>query len=311
MSRKLQPINESNDKLKKIIRCKNGKEIASGTFGSVEICGKRRSRYAIKTFRPNSVQETKSEVKKNALEEVELNSEVIRRLGSKTRSVTLLIPDDSEINSETAYYFPTGDNCYIIYATCQGRSAIDLYDLQANKALRQDTSFWICGELSLKIRSLHKLGIYHNDIKRENVLACIRNRDGDTYIRLIDFGLSVINQSFSSSQYPGGTYKNLTPTLQKLIYRVLGFSDWKAITSLELTYKPYGKSFISDNRARDNFATVVTCCLILRGKAVDYKHPVIASLKRILSDLKNGDLNTVWNACKQYKESGRIIKDDK
>ena len=296
-------IRPTDSALRSIVACgRRGEEIGSGGFGTVRVCGRSKKRFAVKTFDERHRDE--------AAEEAEMNTLVIGCLGGKTRDITVLVPRSSgaAFDSETVYRFPSGDMSYIVFATCRGRTPIDAWNLQENVGMTPDNAMWICGEIARKVKALHDCGVYHNDVKRENVLACVRDSDGDVYVRLIDFGLATAERSFSSSAYPGGTYTRLTKDTSSLLARTLGVgqAELDGIASLQTKSRHNGKHFIADSRARELYAVVVTCCKLLRN-SLPQKHPVLNALATVVSDLRAADLSVIWKTVNRHSKNGNRL----
>jgi serine/threonine protein kinase len=276
-----------NSEIRTVLDCRTSAEIGTGGFGSVRTCGPSVSRFAVKTFKPGHNSSASAECL--ALQEAEMNDMVIRCLGKNTRNITLILPADGEANSTTVYRYPRGKNRYLLYGTCRQRRPIDLRDLLDDKIHLSDANvLWLATDIARKVASLHDCGLFHSDIKTENILACIRGRDGDAYVRVIDFGMATKANKVRLD--PGGSVKRMTSKLEKLFEEVLGMNNFSRIYALQISRE--GILFISDSAARDRFAYAVLACELVKGR-VGKAHDFCEALRNLLDDLIRGDLREV------------------
>jgi serine/threonine protein kinase len=271
--------------LRALLDCKGGAFAGSGGFGAVRSCAVpgrlRETRFAVKTFDWDSP----ARAEKAALQEARMNAIVSRRLGPLSREVTLILAARSPISSVTVYKTPRGKKRYVVYATCRGRRAVDLFELAREARLTEGDAVWIAADLSLKVAALHDRGVYHNDIKRENALACLRESDGDAFVRLIDFGAASTDRF--PALPPGGTFFAFTAEVRSLLTSVLGLGegDWSQLAALE--FSASGKRYIRDSAARDCVAYAFLACELVGG-LVGPGHALCRALKRLLLALPRG-----------------------
>nr|WRJ69638.1 putative protein kinase [Oceanusvirus sp.] len=287
--------------VKRVLDCTTRREIGTGSFGSVRTCGPSAARFAVKTFRPDDRGKT-DEADAAAAHEARMNDRVARCLGKNTRNITLILPDDGPIKSTIVYRYPRGKNRYLVYGTCRQRRVVDLFDIALERQLSRDNVLWLATEAARKIAALHDCGMFHNDIKSENVLACVRERDGDAYIRIIDFGLSTREKK--ALHYPGGTFKRVTSEVKRLFEEVLGMTDVSRIKALQISNG--GKKYIADSAARDRFACAVLACELVRGR-VDKDHDFCEALRVLLRDLLRGDLREVARSVTLDEKTARKL----
>ncbi|KAH9257966.1 hypothetical protein BASA81_003985 [Batrachochytrium salamandrivorans] len=167
-----------------------GVQLGKGSFGTVFLCTHLTTNeaFAVKVLSLNSSQMEDLSHKQRVLREIE----VMKRLNHP------FVVRLHQVISTDAYLF-------IIMELVFG---IDLYDQISSKkervgGMEEDLVQLLFYQLCCALDYMHcELGIIHRDVKPENILVC--NRDHETVIKLVDFGLSKsANQAGAENSFVG------------------------------------------------------------------------------------------------------------
>lgn len=94
-------------------------------------------------------------------------------------------------------YFETFENekfLYLVMEYCEGGELFDKLT-QTDEPFTEQEAAQIMKKLFHAISHCHSNGITHRDLKPENIMYKKKNAEGDTEIKIIDFGLSKQNKS--------------------------------------------------------------------------------------------------------------------
>jgi serine/threonine protein kinase len=107
--------------------------------------------------------------------------------------------------------------------------------LQSGRAAPWQAKAVLCGDVIKGLAALHEIGVVHGDIKCDNVLVCMEEKDGRPQAKLTDFGFSI----FLAELEPGarcsvpGTQPFCAPEASKSVERDgLAYTDYFSLGML-------------------------------------------------------------------------------
>ena len=200
--------------------------MGEGSYGSVFLVNRNNEKYVIKIIILRPHEYNKENVERN----------ILKRLQNKCSKYFLCIIE-SDVKDNTVFivtkYIP---------------DYVELQYLLKTYKIDIDYKIKITQDLLKGLKSMHKLGIIHRDIKLANILVKTPSgkiQDG-SYIKYIDYGFSClspdknIDSVFTESCYDRtvGTIEYFSPELaenwlyltdsyNKVIFRKLDFDNWK------------------------------------------------------------------------------------
>ena len=175
--RKVIKYKEINDKYIK------GEILGQGTFAKVRECIDKHSlkRYAVKIMKKDFLRRLGPNVKRNVEQEMQL----ISKLNHKNVMQMIDI-------------FSNKKKIYIFIEYCAG-VLTEIIDIAPDHRLpKWQTHHYFC-QLIDGLKYLHSMGVYHRDIKDENLLI-----DNSHNIKIADFGVSYVLDQFSQTDIING-----------------------------------------------------------------------------------------------------------
>lgn len=107
-----------------------------------------------------------------------------------------------------------------------------------DKNATENEARYLFRQVALGVAALHKAGIYHRDLKPDNMQMTIP----DGHVQLIDFGVSIMNDS-PKRDFTGASGYNVPEILLDQSYRPSLMDVWSLAISIYRTrfnFKPFG-----------------------------------------------------------------------
>jgi serum/glucocorticoid-regulated kinase 2 len=118
----------------------------------------------------------------------------------------ILMEGQCEFILSLTYFFQTPERLYFITPFIKGGDLF--HKLKTDGFLREDLAKFYAAQIAIALQHLHDLGIAYRDLKPENVLI-----DEDGYIKLCDFGASVVLRGTEKENNFAGSPEYASPEM--------------------------------------------------------------------------------------------------
>jgi serine/threonine protein kinase len=118
----------------------------------------------------------------------------------------ILMEGQCEFILSLTYFFQTAERLYFITPFIKGGDLF--HKLKADGFLKEDLAKFYAAQIAVALQHLHDLGIAYRDLKPENVLI-----DEDGYIKLCDFGASVVLRGTEKENNFAGSPEYASPEM--------------------------------------------------------------------------------------------------
>jgi len=112
--------------------------------------------------------------------------------------------------------YESEDEIYLVQELCRGGDLFDHLDAQPEDHYSEAQCARLVKQMLSAVRYIHSKGIIHRDLKLENFL--FDTADGDSELRMIDFGLSKHFKSGETHHEPVGTRYTVAPEVLRKTY---------------------------------------------------------------------------------------------